>query len=194
MYVIIHTVCICTDLWQCVYCTPILELFLCMSQDVTGAYYVTASLGKPSVLDAHLTLCPEGIKKETELELDSGCMGKGSGSVMCKTTPLGLAVLLDDVKLMEMLLAKGASPNDCSDSGERAGSIIGLFIWYHYYSMDYASSGIPLMLLVVLNAASMLAAFSALHLAVMMKKEKTLKLLSKQAPIEPLPVSRWCVM
>lgn len=38
------------------------------------------------------------------------------------------------------------------------------------------------------------AAFSALHLAVMMKKDKTLKLLLKQAPIDSLPVSSCCVM
>ena len=70
------------------------------------------------VLDAHLSLCPEGMKEEVALEWGGSSTGKDSGSVTCKTTPLGLAVLLDDVKLVEKLLAKGASPNDCSDSGK----------------------------------------------------------------------------
>lgn len=98
-------------------CQYLYYKFLCIFQDVTGAYYIAASLGKPSVLHAHLSLCPEGLKKEVVLDCtNGGCTGKDSGSVTCNTTPLGLAVLLDDMKLVEMLLAKGANPNDCSDS------------------------------------------------------------------------------
>ena len=105
--------------------TNVHTLYLCVFQDVTGAYYIMASLGKPSILNAHLSLCPDGMKKEITLDLGGGPEGKDSGSVTCTTTPLGLAVLLDNAKLMEMLLAKGASPNDCSDTGKEETTYLG---------------------------------------------------------------------
>ena len=107
--------------------------------------------------------------------------------VSCKIHPLALATILDDPRLVEYLLKKGGDPTRADDTCEEwlimQIAVPPVYKVVNMYVHDCMSLlSVPLNLLDTVPCST--TVYSALQLAVFMKKEKTVKLFLKISSVE----------